>query len=128
VIYPAGRVPGDRERGVVDRIIHAERAIYSMADLPGCLQLVRLVRSGSYDRLVVVYPTLAMRTLAALTRVPRSECWYVDNRIHTFEAGVVRTWATFAARFAADVLAFSLLFARAHFTRLRDPDQSKVRP
>jgi hypothetical protein len=47
-----------------------------------------MLRNGQYDRFVVLFESLQLRTLAALSRSPSPECWNPEGRIHQLDSSV----------------------------------------
>ncbi len=84
-LLPAGYVASEAERGMVNDIVHSERRHYAPWQPLACLRLVRLIRSGHYDRFAVMFPTAQLRILASLGGSPHCECWAVDNRIYPLD-------------------------------------------
>ncbi len=111
-LLPAGYVPSDLERGMVDEIIHSERRHYAPWQPVACLRLVRLLKSGRYDRFAVMFPTAQLRILASLSGSPYCECWAMDNRIYRLRCTPLGVIGEIAGRHARGIAEMISLFVR----------------
>lgn len=81
------------ENVAADEVVRMEIQRYRPWHVARLRRLARLLKSGRYDRFVVLFPSIKLKMLAILSGAPRCECWGVDGRVRTLDRSIWRSFA-----------------------------------
>jgi hypothetical protein len=91
--YPERHI--EQEVDVVERTSHTREGMSTPKAFFG---LLRQIRRGDYDRLVIMFDSPRLRILAALTGIPERRCYDVNGRYQPVRLGLVRAVASAIGR------------------------------
>lgn len=80
-MVPLGQALSDEERAETDDVVETSQAHYSPRELRACLSLLRMIRRRRFDLFMVMFDSIQLNLLAALSGARRRECWTQDHCI-----------------------------------------------
>jgi hypothetical protein len=103
-MVPHGHALTDTDCAQLDAVVETEQTSYSPRQTVACLRLVRQIRAGRFGLFVVMFDSLQLNLLAALSGAAQAECWTNENRIILLPRTISGTLLRLAARPAAGVV------------------------
>lgn len=82
--YPAA----DEVAQYANELRTIELAHYSPADPAACWRLVQKIRAAHFTMFVVLFDSLQLRVLSAMTGIPKRACYALDGRVFPVRASI----------------------------------------
>ena len=135
--YPSARIcamvpagfPKVEEGSEMDRLVDewivTTRKRYRVFNIGALRSLVAQIQGGRFDRFIVLFETLKLRGLAALSGAPVCECWMAYGRVKSIDTSLGDTLAGHANRAARGRWLFLRLWFLVHFTWVRGKPHTK---
>ncbi|MBN2311477.1 MAG: hypothetical protein JXR94_21045 [Candidatus Hydrogenedentes bacterium] len=109
-IVPAGYPLSEAECAIADTVVKAERDTYSPADVRACTRLLRTIRAARFDRFVVLFPSVQLRMLGALSGARACVCLSPRGNLRALERSAVWVLAKAACAAIGGRLAYAALW------------------
>lgn len=120
-LLPAGYHPPDEPAlaQIADEILWTERANYGPSDAAALKRLVQQLRAGHYDRFIILFETLKLRGLAALSGAAICECWTAYGIIKPVDTSLPKALLGHFARILHGRLLYLRIWCSTHLCRAR---------
>lgn len=86
----------EAERDLVDKVQELELQSFSLTRFGGLIRMVRRLREGKYDQLIVLFDSLKLRVLSAFSGATRCSVWKEDGRMVIIPASLLRSMSQIA--------------------------------
>jgi hypothetical protein len=119
-ITPPG-YPPEALAGIPDRHVETGRSVYPAGDVSGLAALLRMLRGGRYDMFVVLFPSVKLRMLAALSGARVTYCYGPDGRFLPLRFSPFRLLKEWLARRVLGYVTYTRIWFIVHFQHVRMP-------
>jgi hypothetical protein len=87
-MVPSAYLDTDAIAPLVDKVIKTRYTRYALHQPWRTLDLVKELRKGNYYRFIVIFDSVKLRILAAMSHAPACCCWALHGRVIPLETNV----------------------------------------